>query len=82
MSDKSTKGKKRAARNFIKTYGAETFYEFLRSIAQGESGQDIALRLNVSRERVRQWKNLFGTIHIEYRVDPHVAAILREARKK
>ena len=77
MKSKQSKARSRTARNFIKTYGRSEFVRLLSDIAQGVSGQEIADRLHVSRERVRQWKNLFGVIHVEYKVYPEVAAVLK-----
>ena len=33
------------------------------------------------RERVRQWKNTFGTVITRYQVHPEVERILRERRQ-
>jgi DNA-directed RNA polymerase sigma subunit (sigma70/sigma32) len=46
--------------NFIKKYGLKKFKDMIVSFQTGESGQDIGDRLNVSRERVRQWKKKLG----------------------
>ncbi len=67
----------RMARNFIKTYGRNQFRWFLTAIAHNKSGQEIADHLNVSRERVRQWKNHFGVVYVEYRLHPEVVEVLK-----
>ncbi len=66
------------ARNFVERYGADRFARLLRLMEQNESGQCIADEFEVSRERVRQWKNAFGKVVTLYQVHADVAAILRE----
>jgi hypothetical protein len=78
MSDRESR--ERIARNFIERYGVERFHELLDALASGESGQRIAEELRVSRERVRQWKNVFGRTVTLYQVHPEVHAVLREVR--
>lgn len=68
------------ARNFIERYGADRFAWLLRCFQEGESGQVIADALDVSRERVRQWKNAFGTTVSFYDLHPEVEGMLREVR--
>ena len=62
MASKAPRSRERVARNFIKTYGRTRFHRLLSALAAGESGQAIADEFNVSRERVRQWKNTFGEV--------------------
>jgi len=50
----------RMSRNFIATHGKRELRRFLRDTQDGKSGQVMADRLGVCRERVRQWKNAFG----------------------
>ena len=69
--------RERIARNFVERYGAEALQQLLGALADGESGEAIAARYNVSRERVRQWKNAFGQVVTHYQVHPEVAALLR-----
>lgn len=76
----SARSRERVARNFVKRYGADRFRELLAMLANGESGQVIASTFDVSRERVRQWKNTFGTVVTLYQVHPEVDAVLRDAR--
>jgi biotin operon repressor len=79
MADKS-QTRMRVARNFIKTYGRVRFHRLLTLLAQGISGQKIADEFNVSRERVRQWKNTFGEVVTHYRLYPEIDTILRERK--
>lgn len=76
----STNSRERVARNFIKSYGRSRFRRLLEALGRGESGQKIADEFGVSRERVRQWKNTFGTVITLYQVHPEVERILRERR--
>lgn len=69
------------ARNFVERYGADGLARLLEAIERGESGQRIAEEFEVSRERVRQWKNSFGRIVMLYEVYPEVASLLRDAGK-
>lgn len=66
----------RMAENFIQRYGAERFRWMLSALAEGKSGEDIARELQVSRERVRQWKNAFGTVVTLYRIHPQIERLL------
>jgi copper oxidase (laccase) domain-containing protein len=68
----------RLARSFMRRYGAERLALLLRLLEHGESGQAIADEFDVSRERVRQWKNAFGKVFTLYQVHADVAAVLRE----
>jgi lauroyl/myristoyl acyltransferase len=74
-----TTSRERVARNFLDRFGADGLRALLDALAQGESGQVIADRFHVSRERVRQWKNAFGSEVVIYQVHPRVATLLREA---
>ncbi len=66
----------RIARNFVKRYGQDRFDRLIELLRSGESGQAIADEFSVSRERVRQWKNAFGTVLTLYQVHPDVEALL------
>ncbi len=68
--------RERIARNFVKRYGQERFDRLIELLRSGESGQSIADEFQVSRERVRQWKNTFGTVLTLYQVHPDVEALL------
>tara|TARA_R100000315_G_scaffold36940_2_gene15445 strand:- start:882 stop:1094 length:213 start_codon:yes stop_codon:yes gene_type:complete len=60
------------ARNFIKSYGYAAFLKLLTMFQQGLSGPEIGKKFNVSRERVRQWKNAFGETIVTYNIYPEV----------
>jgi hypothetical protein len=66
------------ARNFIERYGADGLRTLLDALVDGESGQAIAERFDVSRERVRQWKNAFGHSVVLYQVHPEILGVLGE----
>lgn len=70
--------RERIARNFVNRYGSERFRRLLDLLADGDSGQAIAEEFDVSRERVRQWKNTFGSVLTLYQVHPDVQRILDE----
>lgn len=72
----SARHRERVARNFVSRYGQQRFRELLEALANGESGQSIAESYQVSRERVRQWKNTFGTVVTLYQVHPEVLSVL------
>jgi len=74
------KNRERVARNFIRTYGRTRFRRLIEALAAGESGQAIATEFGVSRERVRQWKNTFGSVITLYQLHPEVERIFREQR--
>jgi uncharacterized protein (DUF433 family) len=80
MAVASPKSRQWVARNFIKRYGRLHFRRLLEALANGESGQAIANDFDVSRERVRQWKNTFGEVITYYRVYPEIDQILHERR--
>ena len=64
----SSYNRQRVARNFIKNYGRVKYRRLLQAFINNESGQQLADELNVSRERIRQWKNTFGEVITIYRV--------------
>ncbi len=76
----STRSRERVARNFVKTYGRTRFRRLLEALGQSESGQTLAEEFGVSRERIRQWKNTFGTVITVYQVHPEVERLLRERK--
>ena len=80
MATPSANSRERVARNFIKSYGRSKFRRLLQALGEGESGQVIADEFGVSRERVRQWKNAFGTVITLYQLHPEVERILKERR--
>jgi hypothetical protein len=69
----------RVARNFVARYGEPALRRLLDLLADGASGQVIAQELGVTRERVRQWKNTFGTEVTVYQVHPEIARLLASA---
>ena len=76
--NKEQKKRERVARNFIKMYGRQRLVWLLTQFAKAQNGQAIADELNVSRERVRQWKNTFGEVWTQYRLHPETERILKE----
>jgi len=75
----STKSRERVARNFVKRYGSKRLRRLLDALGHGESGQAIADEFDVSRERVRQWKNTFGQVLTLYQVHAEVQSVLDES---
>lgn len=75
----ANKSRERIARNFVQRYGTDRFRRLLVLLADGESGQQIADEFEVSRERVRQWKNTFGTVLTLYQVHPDIQRVLEES---
>ena len=69
--------RERVARNFVKRYGAQRFRDLISALEAGKSGQAIAEEFSVSRERVRQWKNTFGSVLTLYQVHPEVQRVLK-----
>ena len=67
------------ARNFVKRYGRNRLRWLLNALSNGESGQAIADEFQVSRERVRQWKNAFGPVMTLYKVHSEVEKVLEES---
>lgn len=78
----STRSRERVARNFVKSYGRTRFRRLLEALANAESGQALAEEFGVSRERIRQWKNTFGTVITMYQVHPEVERLLAERQGK
>lgn len=60
------------AANFINQYGKARFKRFLKLVQQNVSGEEIATEFDVSRERVRQWKNAFGCVIQSYDISPDI----------
>lgn len=69
--------RQRVAQNFIERYGRDRLQVLLERLADGDSGQAIAEEFEVTRERVRQWKNAFGRVVTLYQVHPEVQRLLR-----
>lgn len=74
----SARSRERVAQNFVKRYGQQRFRELLDALGSGQSGQVIAESFDVSRERVRQWKNTFGTVVTLYQIHPEVLSVFDE----
>jgi hypothetical protein len=47
--------------NFVEKYGRQALRRLLTGFEQNVSGPILAKEMGVSRERIRQWKALFGT---------------------
>jgi len=69
LSHSRTRTLARMAANFVQQYGRPRLRRLIRLLQRNESGQLIARELEVSRERVRQWKNAFGKS--VYRFEAH-----------
>lgn len=80
MGDPTSRSRERVARNFIRTYGRARFRRLIEALGSSESGQVVAEEFGVSRERVRQWKNIFGDLITVYRLHPEIERILNERR--
>lgn len=72
------RSRRTVAENFVRRYGRERLRQLLLQLSNGESGQAIAEEFDVSRERVRQWKNTFGTVVTLYQVHPDVQAVVED----
>ena len=72
--------RERVAQNFVERYGRDRFRQLLEQFSAGESGQVIADQFQVSRERVRQWKNTFGSLVTLYQVHSDVRAFTADPR--
>lgn len=55
--------------NFIARYGRKAYKDLIEDFLMGVPGPVSAKRLGVSRERIRQWRDLFGTTITTY--TPH-----------
>lgn len=77
----STRSRERITRNFIARYGQARLRELLSALSNLESGEQIARSFDVSRERVRQWKNTFGTLVTLYQIHPEVLALAQPEPK-
>jgi hypothetical protein len=73
--------RERVTLNFLERFGPVELRWLLEALARGDSGQEIATRFDVSRERVRQWKNTFGQVVTLYQVHPEVQKLVQEAEK-
>ena len=64
--------------NFIKKYNFKTFKQFISALVNHQSGELWAKKLKITRERVRQFKNKFGTSSRTYSVYPEIIAEMRK----
>jgi DNA-directed RNA polymerase specialized sigma subunit len=62
----------RPARNFVRNHGKQAFRYLISALEAQKSGAEIAAKLKVSRERVRQWKNMFGVTITTYLVHSEI----------
>jgi hypothetical protein len=67
----------RVAQNFVAKLGKPKFRRFLKLLTENVSGELIAREFKVSRERVRQWKNAFGSVVQTYVVSPQIKRLAR-----
>lgn len=62
--------------NLLEKYGKERVVRLLHLFEENESGEVIAREFGVSRERVRQWRNLLGTTVTTFLPADGVAQVL------
>lgn len=62
--------------HFISEYGYPALCDLIRSLKEGESCASISRRLGVTRERVRQWKVIFGTTITVYHPHREIEAMI------
>jgi len=72
--------RERMMRNFIGKYGMARFRMLIELLGKGTNNRVIGDMFGVSRERVRQWKNAFGTEVRVYQVHPDVQTALTRWR--
>ena len=70
--------REKVARNIITRHGQAGLRRLILGLRGGESGQTIADDLGVSRERVRQWKEILGQEVRTYIVDGRVQDLLKQ----
>lgn len=70
----------RAAYNFIQKYGKEELRRTLLDFEGTVPHSEIGRRLHVTRERVRQWENLFGTKTRGYMIHPDIDSIAKKRK--
>ena len=69
---------RRTLRNILRNHGRANLRRLISGLEAGDSGQEIADDIGVTRERVRQWKNALGTEVRFYQPAPEVRELLRE----
>ncbi len=65
----------RVVNHMLDKHGLESVEALIRGLAKGGTFAEQARRMNVSRERVRQWALTLGVRTTLYCVDPHVKAL-------
>jgi hypothetical protein len=68
--------REKAMRNFVKSRGLAKFRYLISAFEQNISGQVIADQIGVTRERVRQWRDMFGMTITFYEVAPEARRLL------
>lgn len=68
----------RTSRNFVKAYGMAKFRRLILGFQANESGGVLCTELGVSRQRVHQWRLMFGETVRIYNIYPEIRRILRE----
>jgi DNA-directed RNA polymerase sigma subunit (sigma70/sigma32) len=66
----------KVARNILRSHGRTKLRRLIEGLQAQESGQAIADDLEVSRERVRQWKNVLTRTVTSVTVEGDVARVL------
>ena len=80
--DKNAKSLRRITREFIAKYGAQELRRLLARFSDRNSGTSIANDFHMSRERVRQLKNIFGESKATYVPIPKLSKILDAKRER
>lgn len=68
----------RVAQNIIKSYGYEKFILLLDHFRKGTSGSLIAEEMQVSKQRIHQWKTTLGVQRKLYVLTPELEEFLEE----
>lgn len=66
----------RTMSNFIRMYGKDRFLKLVQMLRDCNSGPAIAKEFEVTRQRVNQWKKLFGTESKSYTLKPEIEEYL------
>ena len=69
----------KVARNIASKHGADKLRFLLDGFCKGESGQVLADALGVTRERVRQWRDILTSTTVTVEVSPDVQSFLRNS---
>lgn len=68
----------KVARNIASKHGAEKLRFLMDGFCKGESGQVLADSLGVTRERVRQWRDILTSTKVTVEIAPDVQSILND----